>query len=56
MYPLPQIGYETVVAVAPLYKDRLYVANIGGEYVIRCASAKIENWPETFGVEVKRKG
>lgn len=54
MYPLPVVGSETVVALRP-NGPRLYVANISGAYVLRSAQAKVDQWPELFGVRFVRK-
>ena len=51
MYPLPKIGYETLVRRG-LGQSRLYVQNVGGDYYIASPSDPISAWPEVFGVEM----
>jgi hypothetical protein len=48
-YPLPRIGYETVVAVGA-DRSRLYVRNIAGRFSIGCSSLPRSFWPAVFGV------
>lgn len=53
-YPLPRIGYETDVSVKrdeyglPLV---LTVQNLGGRFVLVCASAPTKDWQSIFGVQ-----
>lgn len=54
MYPMPKIGYETVVALNVSHGARLYVANISGAYVLRSSSVAVDRWPEIFGVTLER--
>lgn len=57
MYPLPRVGYEITIAIKPAlygFKDILYLANKGGGYVVQSSSTAIADWPEVFGVTVKR--
>lgn len=56
MYPLPAVGYETIVAVKPDGfggRLRLTVQNVSGEFFIASTDAKVSDWPQTFGVDVK---
>jgi len=55
-YPLPKVGYETVVAHNRDYGARLYVANVGGVFVLRSSSVGVGHWPERFGVTLERFG
>lgn len=55
MYPLPAVGYETVVAIAPDGYGgffRLYVKNIGGQFFLSSTTISVDQWPEIFKVEV----
>lgn len=54
MYPVPKVGEETVVALRP-NGPRLYVSNLGGAFVLRSAQAKVDQWPDLFGVRFERK-
>ncbi|WP_232456007.1 hypothetical protein [Burkholderia ubonensis] len=56
MYPLPAIGNETIVAVAPDGyggRYRLYVQNVSGMYVLASYQVRRAKWKEVFGVEVR---
>lgn len=53
MYPLPDMGAETVVAIGKdLNRSRLYVQNISGHFYLACPHASVPKWPEVFGVTV----
>ena len=54
MYPLPNPGYGTIVAVKQEVwgKLRLEVQNISGTYVLASADTKISEWGSVFGVNV----
>lgn len=54
MFPLPEVGYETAVALNRMYGN-LRVANVAGVYVLRASGAPIDQWPDVFGVTIKRK-
>lgn len=56
-HPLPRVGYESTAAhrTRPGFfagADVLTVQNIGGDFYAACCSARIEEWPSLFGVEV----
>lgn len=55
MYPLPAIGYETCCAFNGRTKEKLYVANIGGVYVVRSHDVKVAHWGSAFGIVLLRK-
>lgn len=58
MYPLPEMGYQTIVAAVadrhfPMStRHRLEVQNISGQYFVACCSVKVEAWPDVFKVKV----
>jgi hypothetical protein len=57
MYPLPKMGYETLVAIAPDaygFKQRLYVQNISGTFVLASSTTKKQDWEEVFKVKVSK--
>lgn len=54
MYPVPKPGHEVCVAFNVAHGARLYVANIGGSFVVRSSSNCVEQWPERFGVSLVR--
>jgi hypothetical protein len=51
MYPLPVMGSEIVVALAP-ERGRLYLANISGAFYVRCYTWPVQDWPQVFQVRV----
>ncbi|MHC0508802.1 hypothetical protein [Achromobacter aegrifaciens] len=54
-YPLPQMGHETIVAVAPDGwggKNRLVVQNVGGDFYVASTDAPVDQWATVFRVEV----
>lgn len=57
MYPLPQMGYEVVVALAKREIDsgfdRLFVQNVSGEFFAYCPTWSKDHWPDVFKVEIK---
>lgn len=55
MYPMPAMGYETVVAVKHdhLIWLRLVVQNVSGKYFLCSANVLINQWGTVFGVEVQ---
>lgn len=53
MYPLPRIGYETVVAFNPASRSRLFVQNISGAYFVASTDTRVSAWYDVFGVIVK---
>ena len=58
MYPVPEIGCETVVAIVQTdlgFKYRLQVANIGGQVVVRSSAMTVDQWPDVFRVQVIKK-
>lgn len=57
MYPLPYMGYETVVAFArdrafPSFAHRLHVQNVSGVYFVACSSCTVDQWPGVFKVQI----
>lgn len=57
MYPLPSMGYETVVAFArdvsfPSFVHRLHVQNVSGVYFVACSSCTVDQWPDVFKVQI----
>lgn len=57
MYPLPEMGYETLVAFTrdagfPSFAHRLGVQNISGCYFVACSSYAVDQWPEVFKVQI----
>lgn len=58
MYPVPHMGYEIVVGIAPcqfgLSPHRLTLQNLSGDFYLACSSRKVEEWPEVFRVQVTR--
>lgn len=57
MYPLPRMGYEITVAIAPAshgFKSYLMLKNISGDYYLASHTDSVDRWPEVFKVEVKR--
>ena len=57
MYPLPRIGYETVIAIKPdpIYSGfwfRLMVQNISGQLVLTSNNVPKSQWSNVFGVSV----
>jgi len=55
MYPLPEVGYQTIVALAADgfggYR-RLEVQNISGDFYAACTNVKVGEWPEVFRVRL----
>lgn len=47
--PLPSDGTEIVIAFTR-GKQKLFLANVGGEYWLRCDSCPREHWGLVFGV------
>ena len=57
MYPLPRIGYEITVAIAPDpvwsgFKFRMHLQNICGQLVLASTNVKRSDWPEIFKVTI----
>jgi hypothetical protein len=52
MYPMPAPGSETVVAGRG--SAALYVANMSSAYVLLSYSVPVADWPQVFGVMLKR--
>ncbi|MBB5409257.1 hypothetical protein HDG34_003198 [Paraburkholderia sp. HC6.4b] len=55
LYPMPRMGYETIVAVAnDGYggKYHLCVQNISGIWFLACTSVPVADWPEIFQVKI----
>ena len=53
----PQMGYTTDVARCvdeQGFDQRLMVQNISGDYYLASTSTPIDQWPQAFGVTVKR--
>lgn len=56
MFPLPRLGYETVVAVVPDGyggRKRLHVQNVAGHFYLASTDTRVQDWPATFGVQIK---
>lgn len=54
-YPLPQMGSETIVAVAPDGwggRNRLVIQNVSGDFYVASADAPVDQWATVFRVEV----
>ena len=49
VYPLPRMGYETLVAITSGF-NKLYVQNNSGGYWVCSSSVPVDKWPEVFGV------
>lgn len=57
MYPLPDMGYKTVVAFTrdsnfPSFAHRLHVQNISGSYFVACSSCTVDQWADMFKVQI----
>lgn len=55
MYPLPEVGYETVVAFKQdllIGRLRLYVQNVSGSYMIASSQVRVSDWDSVFGVHI----
>ena len=59
MYPLPEVGYETVVASVVAFKQgiligslRLCVKNVSGSYMIASSQVRVSDWDSVFGVHI----
>lgn len=54
-YPLPQMGTESIVALAPDGfggRTRLVVQNVSGDFYVASADTAVDQWPTVFRVEV----
>lgn len=54
-FPLPQMGCETVVALAPDGwggSNRLVVHHVGGQFYVASADTPVDQWATVFRVEV----
>lgn len=51
MYPMPQMGSETVVAITRAARP-LTVQNISGEYFLASTSHAIAQWPDVYGITI----
>jgi hypothetical protein len=55
MYPLPRMGYETIIAIKPdpIYSGfwfRLMIQNISGTYVLTSNNVPRSQWHDIFQV------
>lgn len=55
--PLPKRGFDLIIQSAPGnfgFRRYLTLANISGDFYLCSAFVSVEDWPDTFGVKIKR--